>query len=290
MLHNAGQTQFFRIYVHTHLKTYYYLFCKYFNIPFDFYQNYEKMNKNMRDKVWIFSYLQILQCAKDSIKIYCIYSIFCISNQCIFKQNSRIYLHLHLIIKSYTKIYFFNSDKYDDHNIFIRIEPLCLTLNEAGPVTLALAALFKDMHTVGKTGAINPGHLFGQVCKRSPQFRGFQQQDAHELLRHLLDSLRSEEVKRQKSAILKNFGLTEKTDPKTVNSNMKKKLQALGRHSNYTLMDKIFGGQLVSTIVCENCHNSSQIYEPFLDLREQFKKSVVKTKFKNHDLTNFFGI
>merc|ERR1712008_31067 len=27
-----------------------------------------------------------------------------------------------------------------------------------------------------------------------------------------------------------------------------------------------FGGQLVSTIVCEQCHNSSQMYEPFLDV------------------------
>merc|ERR1711879_188391 len=64
----------------------------------------------------------------------------------------------------------------------------------------------------------------------------------------------------------KYFGLTEKTDPKTVNDTLKRKLQALGRHSNHTPIDKIFGGQLVSTIVCETCHNSSQIYEPFLDL------------------------
>ena len=81
------------------------------------------------------------------------------------------------------------------------------------------------MHSVGKTGANNPGHLFGQVCRRSPQFRGFQQQDAHELLRHLMDSLRTEEVKRQKTAILKQFGLSEKTDPKTVSAKTKRKLQ-----------------------------------------------------------------
>ena len=41
-------------------------------------------------------------------------------------------------------------------------------------------------------------------------------QDAHELLRHLMDGLRSEEVRRQRTAILKHFGLTEKTDPKKV--------------------------------------------------------------------------
>ena len=81
-----------------------------------------------------------------------------------------------------------------------------------------------------------------------------------------MDSLRTEEVRRQKSAILKQFGLSEKTDPKTVSQKVKRKLQALGRYSTFTLLDKIFGGQLVSTIVCEQCHNSSQIYEPFLDL------------------------
>ena len=163
-----------------------------------------------------------------------------------------------------------------------------MQLNEAGPVTLALAAFLKDMHSVGKPGAVNPGHLFGQVCRRSPQFRGFQQQDSHELLRHLMESLRTEEVKRQKSVILKQFGLSEKTDPKTVSQRIKRKLQALGRYSNFTLIDKIFGGQLVSTIVCEQCHNSSQIYEPFLDLSLPLieEKPQRPGKVKNEDETN----
>ena len=161
-----------------------------------------------------------------------------------------------------------NSDKSETENNYslLRVESLSLQLNEPGGVTLAVSALFKDMKFHGKNIPVNPGQLFGLVCKRSPQFRGMEQQDAHELLRHLMDALRTEEVKRQKTAILKYFGLTEKTDPKTVNDNLKRKLQALGRHSNHTHVDKIFGGQLVSTIVCETCHNSSQIYEPFLDL------------------------
>ena len=64
-----------------------------------------------------------------------------------------------------------------------------------------------------------------QISKRSPQFRGFQQHDAQELLRHLVEGLRSEETKRQKLAILKHFGFTEKTDPKSVPAAVRKKLQ-----------------------------------------------------------------
>jgi len=143
---------------------------------------------------------------------------------------------------------------------------LSMKLAEGGPMITSLAAFFKDMHSGGKSMVISPGHLFGQVVKQSPKFRGMQQQDSHELLRYLMDGLRNEESKRQKSAILKYFGLTEKSDPKNVPNNLRRKLQAYGRESNHTLFDKIFSGQMVSTIVCEECHHSSQNYEQFLDL------------------------
>ena len=39
-------------------------------------------------------------------------------------------------------------------------------------LSVSLIAIYKSLNA----GANNPGHLFGQVCRRSPQFRGFQQQ------------------------------------------------------------------------------------------------------------------
>ncbi len=146
------------------------------------------------------------------------------------------------------------------------MEATSLRLSEAGPMAMALAAFLKEMNSLGKQGVYNPGFLFGKVASRSPQFRGFHQHDAHELLRHLLEGIRSEETKRQKAAILRHFGLSEKTDPKTVPWATRRKLQALGRHGSHTAVDRVFGGHLVSTVVCEECHNSSQIFEPFLDL------------------------
>lgn len=63
-----------------------------------------------------------------------------------------------------------------------------------------------------------------------------------------MDGLRSEEVKRQKSAVLKYFGLSEKTDPGAVPKNVRKKLKLYGRTGNHTLLDKIFSGNSRSNI------------------------------------------
>lgn len=51
------------------------------------------------------------------------------------------------------------------------------------------------------------------MCKKSTQFNTYEQQDAHELLRCLIEAVRVEELHRVKRAILKAFALNEKTDP-----------------------------------------------------------------------------
>ena len=43
------------------------------------------------------------------------------------------------------------------------MEAFSVDLLEAGALTLALTAFLKDINGVGKTGVVNPGHLFGQV-------------------------------------------------------------------------------------------------------------------------------
>jgi len=143
---------------------------------------------------------------------------------------------------------------------------ISVQLAEGGPMVSSLAAFFKEMGTQGKAGVFSPSQLFAQVVKQAPKFRGLQQQDSHELLRYLMDGLRNEEQRRQKSAILKHFGLTEKTDPKSVVKTMRRKLRVYGRQANHTLLDRVFSGQLVSTIVCEECGHSSRRYEQFLDI------------------------
>jgi len=110
-----------------------------------------------------------------------------------------------------------------------------------------------------------------------PQFKGYQQQDSHELLRNLLECVRADEQKRLQAAILEVFNIpralnqTNRTANKTnyhssIDDLTKKRLKRYNRLTSYTLVDQIFGGHLLSSIVCSDCSYVMQRVEPFLDL------------------------
>uniref|UniRef100_A0A2C9LRS2 ubiquitinyl hydrolase 1 n=1 Tax=Biomphalaria glabrata TaxID=6526 RepID=A0A2C9LRS2_BIOGL len=138
---------------------------------------------------------------------------------------------------------------------------------DPGAVTLALLNFVQEMKGgTTKNGTVNPTALFTQVCKKAPRFKGSQQQDSHELLRYLIDSIRTEEIKRGQISILKYFQLSETTSPKKVDEETKIRVKGYGRQVKHTFVDSLFGGQLVSTVKCEECKSVSQICEAFLDL------------------------
>ncbi|KAI3683379.1 hypothetical protein L1987_83882 [Smallanthus sonchifolius] len=140
---------------------------------------------------------------------------------------------------------FFNSvlqnllamDKLRDY--FMKLE------GPVGPLTSSLKKLFVETGpSTGARNVINPRSFFGCVCAKAPQFKGFQQHDSHELLRCLLDGLCTEESHVQKRS------QDGKSSPK---------------HAP-TFVDKIFGGQISSTVSCLECGHASVVFEPCLDL------------------------
>ncbi|XP_046359511.2 ubiquitin carboxyl-terminal hydrolase 45-like isoform X2 [Haliotis rufescens] len=160
-----------------------------------------------------------------------------------------------------------SSDDDSEDDSLKEISPIEIVPPDAGPLTQAMMTFLQDMnHTAPRNMTVNPSGLFGQVCKKAPRFKGFQQQDSHELLRYLLDVIRTEEVKRGQMGILKYFKLQESTNPKKVDDDTKVKVKEYGRQVKHTFLDSVFGGQLVSTVMCEECKHVSQIFEPFLDL------------------------
>ncbi|KAK6790208.1 hypothetical protein RDI58_014008 [Solanum bulbocastanum] len=118
----------------------------------------------------------------------------------------------------------------------------------AGPLTTYLKQLFTDTSNEALLKeSVNPKSLFGSLCTKAPQFRGYQQQDSHELLRCLLDRLCTEELTHRKQIKSSQDG-------------------GKSLSSCPTFVDEIFGGRLSSTVSCLECGHTSVVYEPFLDL------------------------
>lgn len=61
-------------------------------------------------------------------------------------------------------------------------------LNAWGPLTSVLCETLEELQKSG--GVLNPRKLFHQLTNKWPQFDGGDQHDSHELLRHLLESVR----------------------------------------------------------------------------------------------------
>ena len=124
--------------------------------------------------------------------------------------------------------------------------------------------------------AVTPRGLFSAISTKAPRFKGYQQQDSHELLRCLLDGLHTEEesVRKSHSASAGSGAVRE------VESAAKSDLSEEGRNTaddegseavadktaKDTFVERMFGGQLSSTVSCCVCGHSSVVYEPFLDL------------------------
>ncbi|CAL1531431.1 unnamed protein product [Lymnaea stagnalis] len=163
-----------------------------------------------------------------------------------------------------------DEDEQNEEDLAVKIKPLPniqTSFGDPGAITLALLNLVQEMKgSTTKNGTVNPTALFTQVCKKAPRFKGFQQQDSHELLRYLVDCIRTEEIKRGQASILKFFKLPESISPKKVDEETKVKVKEYGRQVKHTFLDSLFGGQLVSTVKCEECKTVSQICEAFLDL------------------------
>lgn len=99
----------------------------------------------------------------------------------------------------------------------------------------------------GSKSAISPESLFTVIWKVVPRFRGYQQQDAHEFLRYMLDRLHMELLN-----ILPY--------PKNNNTFF------IGAKGKATIVTTIFGGILQNEVTCLVCGTESKKHDPFLDL------------------------
>ena len=108
-----------------------------------------------------------------------------------------------------------------------------------------MQAHLRLVHCPGRKGAVAPHRIVNNLRKIAKKLRVGRQEDAHEFVRHFVESL-------QKSC-LREAGMKD---------------NATGRLAETTLVHQTFGGYLDSHIKCREmgCGYVSRTYEPFLDL------------------------
>ncbi|MBN3284170.1 UBP16 hydrolase, partial [Polyodon spathula] len=156
--------------------------------------------------------------------------------------------------------------------------PIIINVDKPGSLTLAMCQFLTKIQETKKS-VVTPKELFSQVCKKAARFRGFQQQDSHELLRYLLDGMRSEEIKRKSAGIFKTLNDSGKQEDAEESKKLIKEYEKKGELQNF--VDQVFGGELTSTIMCEECKTISLVTEMFLDLSlpvsdEAYRKKSLK--------------
>uniref|UniRef100_A0A7E4W9I0 ubiquitinyl hydrolase 1 n=1 Tax=Panagrellus redivivus TaxID=6233 RepID=A0A7E4W9I0_PANRE len=187
-----------------------------------------------------------------------------LGNTCFYNSVMQCMLHTSALYKWQEVV----IDKDELH-----IKPGVVTVNEKkvevsaakiplDSMVLPLVNALMHFLTEFRTGrSPNPGPLFEQIARNAPRFRGWAQQDAHELLRYLLDGIRTEELKRFRAGIERHLGIVGKPEP-----DQALMIKAILESTDRCYVDSIFAGSLLQVICCQSCKHVSNSLEPFLDL------------------------
>ncbi|XP_032817967.1 ubiquitin carboxyl-terminal hydrolase 3 [Petromyzon marinus] len=138
----------------------------------------------------------------------------------------------------------------------------------------------------GSPTAFSPDSLFYVVWKVMPNFRGYQQQDAHEFMRYLLDHLHMElqcGVDRAGRSCLARRDAAVTEDAHAMGCSGEARLPRSCRNGVATVVTDIFGGILQSDVNCLICGTESKKFDPFLDLSLDIPLQFRERKAKSQE-------
>ncbi|KAI5098860.1 ubiquitin carboxyl-terminal hydrolase 2 isoform X3 [Silurus meridionalis] len=123
------------------------------------------------------------------------------------------------------------------------------------------AKLIQTMWTSSTSDAVSPSEFKTQIQRYAPRFVGYNQQDAQEFLRFLLDGLHNE-VNR---VTVRPRATTEDFDHLPDDEKGKKMWSKYLEREDSKIVD-LFVGQLKSSLTCTECGYCSTVFDPFWDL------------------------
>jgi len=179
---------------------------------------------------------------------------------------------------------YFLSDKYlDDINTD---NPIGMGGELATEYANLIGALWRD-------GAltVTPRKFKSSLARFAPQFSGYSQQDAQELLAFLLDGLHEDLNRVKNKPYVEERDSQGRTDADIANESW----EAHTARNNSCIVDT-FQGQYRSTLVCPSCGNKSVKFDPFMYLsiplptsRERMIK-VTLVSYGEHVSATMFGL
>ncbi|XP_026148938.1 ubiquitin carboxyl-terminal hydrolase 2a isoform X1 [Mastacembelus armatus] len=123
------------------------------------------------------------------------------------------------------------------------------------------AKLIQTMWASSSSEAVSPSEFKTQIQRYAPRFVGYNQQDAQEFLRFLLDGLHNE-VNR---VTVRPRGTVEDFDHLLDEEKGKKMWSKYLEREDSKIVD-LFVGQLKSSLTCSYCGFCSTVFDPFWDL------------------------
>jgi ubiquitin carboxyl-terminal hydrolase 16/45 len=120
-----------------------------------------------------------------------------------------------------------------------------------------------DEASEGKT--VNPVELLGRIRQKAPQFKGWRQQDAHELVLSVVGRLDDEQIDERKARKAKSEAEAKARRPEA-DADGEKKDSVASTYEPSPIMATVFSGRICSTVVCQACSTVSRSWEPFVDL------------------------
>eukprot|EP00644_Phytophthora_capsici_P011672 jgi/Phyca11/572889/estExt2_Genewise1.C_PHYCAscaffold_500167 len=155
-------------------------------------------------------------------------------------------------------------------------------INDSSPTKGALANAFGDLIKALWTGdkftAIRPVELKRVIGKVASRFTGYDQQDAQEFLRFLLDGLHEDLNRVRKKPAYYEI----KDRPNAKDRDVSDEYWKFYLERNASALSELFCGQLRSEIICETCTHRSLCFDVFWDLSLPVPKKPGKNSAASH--------